>query len=333
MVHTHSRPAGPHGHAGLAWVAVTAVAGVVLGCAPDSSGPGGTPARDRARAVGPAATQPGAPTTQPKPMRIASVMLATDEILFDLVGLDRLAAVTVYADKEGYSNLVGRLPKHVPRVRGEIESILSVRPDLVCVSQFNRADFIELIKRAGLPCFRNEQFHTIAEIRTGIRRLGQVVGEPERARRMVQQMDTCLEGVRKRLVGVTARPRVLHWSGGWTSGTRTTVHDMIEAAGGRNAAAEIGLEGPTQIATEQVLKLDPDYVLVCEGPNAMAFAAIEEHPVLRRIGAVRHQRVIRMPGRYLLTVSHHLVKGVAFLARRLHPKRFPHAPAQEAHDP
>ena len=262
------------------------------------------------------------PTTKGKPMRIASVMLATDEILLDLVGLDRLVAVTVYADQEGYSNVVGRIPKHVARVRGEIEPILSVKPDLVCVSTLCRAGFLKLLERSGLRYVRNNHYHTFAEIRVGILRLGDAVGEPERAKQMVEHMDARLSAVGKKLAGITSRPRVLHWSGGWTSGANTTVHDLIEAAGGRNAAAEIGLRNPCEISTEQVLRLDPDYVLVSVGPDEMSFGAVEKHPVLSKLRAVEHRCVIRMPGRYLLTVSHYMPEGVEYLARQLHPERF-----------
>ena len=301
-----------------------AVVVVVAGCARPTSDPGKAPGTQGTT------TAPSVPTRPPKPKRIASVMLAADEILFDLVGPERLIAVTVYADEKGYSNLIGRVPKTTPRIRGEIESVLSVKPDLVCVSEFNRADFIKLLERSGLRYYRNEHFHSLAEIRDGIRRLGDVVGEPDRARHLVEQMDARLSAVKRTLAGITRRPRVLHWSGGWTSGTGTTVQDMIESAGGRNAAAEIGLKGPVEISTEQVLTLNPDVVLVCAGPNAMAHNAIDQHPVLSKLQAVVAGRVVRMPGRYLLTISHHIVGGIEFLARRLHPERFGTGSSKEA---
>ena len=315
------------------WVASIglALAAMLAGCGPGSPDAPLGPAT--APTTGPSATRPSATPTQPKPMRIASVMLAADEILFDLVGPDRLVAVTVYADDGGYSNLIGRLPKQLPRIRAEIESVLSVRPDLVCVSEFNRADFLELLNRSGLRYYRNVHCHTLAEIRAGVLRLGDVVGEPEQARRMVARMDARLSAVAQRLAGVTRRPRVLHWSGGWTSGAASTVQDMIEAAGGRNAAAAIGLKGPCEIATEKVLELNPDTILVSAGPNETAHNAIEQHPVLSKLRAVAGGRIIRMPGRYLLTISHHIVGGVEFLARRLHPERFGDAGQKEARDP
>ena len=284
------------------------VAAAIAGCAPD--------------APSPATTQPVGATTQPKPMRIASVVLAADETLLELVGPDRLVAVSAYADDASYSNVAGKVPKHVLRIRGDIEAILGVRPDLVCVSDISMPGFLKLLERSGLRTYMNNRYHTIAGIRAGILELGDVVGEPERARRMVGRMDARLAAVRRKLEGITTRPRVLHWSGGWTSGTYTTLDDVIIAAGGRNAAAELGLRGPAEISVAHVLKLDPDCVLVSARAQDMSLAAIGQHPALKGIRAVRANRIIRVPAPALLAISHYVVDGVEICARQLHPARF-----------
>src|SRR5204863_9658742 len=57
--------------------------------------------------------------------------------------------------------------------------------------------------------------------------------------------------------------RVLYYDPpGYTMGARTLVDEMIRRAGGRNAAAEIGVVGPGQIGVEMVLALQPDAIVM-----------------------------------------------------------------------
>jgi ABC-type Fe3+-hydroxamate transport system substrate-binding protein len=316
-----------------ACVAVVSVWGLVLaGC---DGKPAPSPKRTALHRLGLAIQSYHAPDPSPaKPMRIASAMLACDEILLDLVGAERLAAVTVYADEEGYSTVLGRIPKHIPRIRGEIESVMSVSPDLVCVGTFAKPAFLKLLERSGLRYFKSDHFHSFDEIRAGILKLGRAVGEPVRAREMVARMDARLKAVRLKLASAKTKPRVLHWSGGWTNGgENTTMRDLITSAGGTDCAAELGLKGPSTISIEQVFKANPDYVLVSAARSQMSLAAIDKHSVLKTVPAVRDGRLIRMPGPILMTVSQYVVDGVEWLARRLHPGCFAEPAPAEARTP
>ena len=67
-------------------------------------------------AFGAAALLAGAPASaqaqarQPKPQRVASINLSADEVLVEILPLQRLVSVTRWADAEGTSNVVGRVP-------------------------------------------------------------------------------------------------------------------------------------------------------------------------------------------------------------------------------
>ena len=51
------------------------------------------------------------------PRRIASLNLTADEILVEIVPVERLVAATAAADDAGTSNIVGRVPPGVARFR------------------------------------------------------------------------------------------------------------------------------------------------------------------------------------------------------------------------
>jgi len=126
----------------------------------------------------------------------------------------------------------------------------------------------------------------------------------------------------RQLADLPRRPRVLYWTAGFTSGRTTTTDDIIREAGGVNVAAELGLIGPVEISPEQVIATDPEYILLARWSADERDSRIENHPLLRELPAVREKRCLVIEGRYLSTVSQHVVAGAEQLARQLHPDRF-----------
>jgi iron complex transport system substrate-binding protein len=292
------------GHRGKSWVSMALAIlgpGIWIGCGPEA-GP----------VSGPAA-----------PARIVSLTLATDEMLADLVSTERIACVTNLADDPAISNVPGRYPGRTSRLRDtDLERVLSLAPDLVCVAPYNTADSLKLLERSGLPIYRNEALHSMAEIEAGVRRLGERVGEPERARKLVERMRDRRRRLADRLHDLPYRPRVLFWSAGFTAGRGTTIDDIIREGGGVNVAAELGLEGSAEISPERVVAADPEIVLLSRWKADERQSQIANHRILRQLRAVREGHVIAIEGRYLMSVSQFVVAGAERLARALHPGRF-----------
>jgi iron complex transport system substrate-binding protein len=265
---------------------------------------------------------PGAKATVPR--RIVSLTLATDEILAELVPPERVVGVTYLADDADISNVAGRYPASIPRLRDIApERIIALAPDLVCVASYNTADALKLLERAGLPIYRNEALHSLDDIETGILKLGDRAGAAEAAARLVEQLRARRRALAHRLEKLAQRPRVLYWAGGFTAGKRTTIDDVIREAGGVNVAAELGLNDGVELAPERVVAADPEVVLVPRWAGYAEQGRIENHPLLRQLPAVRNGRVLAIEGRYLSTLSQFAVEGAERLARRLHPDRFP----------
>jgi len=258
-----------------------------------------------------------------KPARIASLTLATDEILAELVPSERVVSVTYLADDPGISNVAGRYPKEIPRLRDiHVERLLALAPDLICVAPFNTADSLRLLEHSGRSTYRNEVANGLSEIEASVRRLGERLGEPERANRMVEQMQSRRRRIADRLHDVPTRPRVLFWSAGFTAGRKTTIDDIIREGGGLNVATDLGLEGSAEIAPERVVAADPDVILLSLWKGDERQAQVTSHPILRQLRAVREGRLVTIEGRYLTCISQFAVEGVERLARALHPDRF-----------
>lgn len=259
-----------------------------------------------------------------KPLRIVSLTLATDEMLVDLVPFSRVVGVTKLGDDPEVSNVAGRYPKEIPRMgEANLERIVALAPDLVCVAPYNTADSLELLARSGLSIYRNESVSSMDEIETGLETLGVRVGEPERGRALVERMRGRRRRLADRLRGVAKRPRVLFWSAGFTAGRGSTIDDVIREGGGINVAAELGLDGSAAIAPERVIAADPEIVLLSRWKEDDRQGQIANHPILRQLRAVREGHVIAIDCRYLTSVSQFVIEGAERLAHALHPGSFP----------
>jgi iron complex transport system substrate-binding protein len=255
-----------------------------------------------------------------KPARVASLNLAADEVLVELVPPERLVGVTSWGDDPDSSNVAGRLPAGAVRFpKADIERLVALRPDVVVVSEYTDADAQRLLERSGLRTHRMEGLGTLAGIRAAILRLGEVVGEPAAAQRLVASYDAKLAAVAARLTGAR-RPRVLYWANPHTAGGDTTIGSLIECGGGSNVGRELGLVGIQPVGAERAFVAAPEVVLV--GGVAGAAEAVTGHPLLAQLAAVREGRLVVMPTRLLVALSQHAATSCEWLAGRLHPERF-----------
>lgn len=256
--------------------------------------------------------------------RVASLNLTADEILVEILPPERLVAVTTFADEQGTSNIVGRVPAGVARLKADLERLVALQPDLVVVSEYTDPDFLHLLQRSGLRYHRMEGLHSLAGYRQAILDLGAAVGETARAQALVTRYDATLADLASRLRGV-ARPRVMYWASGMTAGADTAIGALIESAGATNVGAEIGVSGIAPVGAERAFVADPDVVLLGVWPGARE--GLVQHPLLSRLRAVREGRIVQMPTELLVTLSHHAALASWYLAHALHADRVPSAPS------
>jgi iron complex transport system substrate-binding protein len=269
-----------------------------------------------------ASTAPlAAPATPPPPQRVASLNLASDEILADILDPSRLVAVTALVDEPGTSNAVGRIPRTIARFpKVDIERLIALRPDLVVVSEYTDADVLRALQRSGLRVHRMTGLDSLAGFRRALLDLGDAVGDKAKAETLARDFDARLAAIAVRLAGAP-RPKVLYWASGFTAGSRTAFDALIACGGGENAAALKGISGITPLGAERAYGVDPDWLFI--GSGTTTSREIREHPLLSRMRAVKAGHVVEMPTELLVALNHHAVKSCEFMARSLHRERFP----------
>lgn len=264
----------------------------------------------------------GCAWAQTTPQRIVSVNITSDEILLALAP-ERVVALSVLADDPDVSGVPREAKRIAGRVKADSERILSFDPDLVVIGG-QMVDIAAQIERFGIRVIRIEGFESFAWIQGLIRTLGDAVGARPRAEALVAEMDRKVDAIRARVASYR-RPRVLTYSfQGGTQGLGTTTHDFIVAAGGENVAATLGVHGSKRLSLERLVVADPEVLVMTASQRwAPGFQTrLLEHPALALVRAVREGRVYQLPGRLMVTTSHHIVETVEVLARHLHPRAF-----------
>jgi len=201
-----------------------------------------------------------APSTAPEPLgppRLASLAPALTQMSFALGLGEQVVGVSRYCG----------LPDGEQRpVLGDAltvstEAVLATEPDILLI-QSDPAKYATLQQLD--PGLRIEHFsiETLADISAALRRLGSLAGQPERGEQHAAHLETGLDTLRGQTEGLD-RPKVLFVMGSekpGSAGKGSFVHELIELAGGDNAAGE--LEGWPTLNLEYVLAAQPD-VLIC----------------------------------------------------------------------
>lgn len=196
------------------------------------------------------------------PARIVSLAPSVTEILFALGAGDRVVGVTDFCDHP--AEAAGK-----PRIGGlinpDLERILGLKPDLAIASTTgNYQDDTERLTALGVPVYAIET-PDIAGILAAFDKVGDLLGEPERSRRVVAGLRDRIERVRSRaapgphpVVLFVIEPDPLI-----APGQKTFIGEALAIAGGVAASPSAG--GSTarwaQYDLEQVIAMRPEVIL------------------------------------------------------------------------
>lgn len=157
----------------------------------------------------------------------------------------------------------------VPRVGGlfdpDLERIVSLRPDLI-VLRGRSATVERLAERMNIGVY-HDPTERLDQIPVVIGTLGDRLGRQEQARAMIEEFESALDRVRRRVAG-RARPRVFlsvarqpdRLADVLTAGQGVFLTQMIEIAGGQNVFGDVEMGYP-QVSIESILARRPDVII------------------------------------------------------------------------
>jgi iron complex transport system substrate-binding protein len=260
-----------------------------------------------------------------EPLRVVSQTVGTDELLLAVAAPDQIAALSHIAGEEDYSAVAEQARAFPQIVRGDAETILKFRPDLVLVADYSRGELVAQLRRAGVELMVFDRYHTMEDAYANLRRLAERLGgeAPARAEAVIADTDARLAELARRLEGATPVRVIAPSTYGVIGGAETTFQDMCDHAAADNLAMSLGgLVGHAPIPRETVLTWPVEKVVL---PGEDVETAVE--PYLRLtpfqfMPAVKERMVALVESYMFSSVTHHRIDGYERLARELHPERF-----------
>jgi iron complex transport system substrate-binding protein len=224
--------------------------------------------------------------------RVASINLCTDQLLMTLADPEQILGLSPYSRDVARSWDAEKAGKF-PRLSGEAEDVLVLKPDIVVAGRFTKRATRELLKEKGLRVAEFDAARSLEDVKKQIRQMGDLVQHPDRADAEVQRLDAAIAHARE---VVSRRPyRVLALSRrGWVSGGDSLTSSLLATAGLSNAASDLGYKFGGFASLEAIVSLRPDFLLVSDGSD---FAEDEGrafllHPALERFYPASKRLVI-----------------------------------------
>jgi iron complex transport system substrate-binding protein len=267
-------------------------------------------------AAGAGAASSASTNTSTAPKRIATLAPSLTEIVLALGKGDSLVGVSRYDDAPEVAK--------VPRLGGLMdpspEAILAAKPDLLLVEP-NPAnkEVLSRIEKLGLKIVQVD-LGTLAEVENAERSISAALGVPELGASLADKLKAHLVELNQRHVS-QAKPRVLlvyGWQPLVVAGPHSFADELIEAAGGINAASDAKSAYATYSA-EAAAAAKPD-VLVDASYGESIPAALTSLPGLAQARRVKPKSLA------LLRPGPRLTEALDDLEALLHP-----APSPAAH--
>ena len=252
------------------------------------------------------------------PKRIVALAESVTEVVFAVGRGDRLVGTTRFAD---YPEAALNIPRIGSYIQLDIERIAALKPD-VCIGtrDGNPKAAIDRLDALGIPVYITNPMG-IESILSSIMEIGALLRADRQATALVTDLRRRIEAVAEVAQRSGTRPRVFFQIGIdpiVSAGRGTFIHELIEAAGGINAAGEA--TGYPKYSPEQLLRLAPDVVVITTMSQGADFDAVRRE-WLRwpRIPAVRDNRVHVVDAAVFNRPSPRLIDGLEILARLIHP--------------
>lgn len=257
--------------------------------------------------------------------RLVSIAPSNAEIVGALGAAGLLVAVESSSD---FPPEVAHLPRLGPDLAVDLDALARLKPDLVLASLSvpGMERNVAGLERLGVPHLVLAP-QSVAEIRADIARVGAALGCGERARQVVDRMETRLAELAPACFGRLPVPVYLEW---WpkpmfSPGGACWTNELIERAGGRNVfRSRPGQSGEVQV--DDIVRADPGVIVVawCGVPlDKVDVRRVLNRAGLEGVSAVRQGHVVAIDESLLGRPGPRVVEGAHLIAQAIAATRQP----------
>lgn len=274
-------------------------------------------------------------TINEKPKRIAVLSLDAAEAVLEIGGAEHVVAVPNSSIDSALAYQAEKAAKVEHRITSatslDPEQVLSFESDLLIMTKVHHAeqDADQILQQAGIPLISLNTWSTLEHVWANYVLIGEAIGEKEKAQQIISEMKENVKAVQAAVEGAT-KPSVLVISplgpgtGPYFIGSSNISYDIVRLAGGHHSADDLGLTRVTKASMEQIIKTDPEYILLIqwkEGDTA-DLEAITATAGWQTLQAVEKGNVKTMTVKQIFYPNRYNVDSLEEIAKWLHPDRF-----------
>ena len=251
--------------------------------------------------------------------RVISLAPNLTEMVYAVGAGDRLVGNTTFCD---YPPAALRVAKVGDTLHPNIERIIALRPQLILVSTASQLEtFTRQLAERDIAVYITDP-HDLDGVFRSIKTLGDLLGQQERAEKLVGELQTRAAAVEEAVKSrepltvfyqLSAEPL-------YTAGRDSFINGLIRRAGGKSVTENVPGAWP-RYSEEAALAARPEAIIMATG-GSMGEANKDIAQPLKKSPAALNGRVYRIDGDYLSRPGPRLVEGLEQMARALHPEAF-----------
>lgn len=264
-------------------------------------------------------------TITEKPTRIISTTLAVDELLVDLVPVENILGVTAISTDAGISNVARKTDAVTTKFETvTAEQVLALNPDLVIIPSYVNPEVLDQLDSAGITTFQMVDDSSFEGILKTVETVGQIVGEPEKAKALVTDIQKRIDTLKANADKLATKPTVLYYTEYLSSVTdHTTIGEMIKLAGGENIVTKAGIVGEAypdypDVSKEVLVQLNPEVIFTTAWGAAEGEPAFvtdwKNDPALKDVAAIKNNKIYVLDSANVTTASHYVIEGAEEMA-------------------
>lgn len=270
-------------------------------------------------------------TIDAAPQRIVALSTETGDIALELVGHERVAAVSHGSVTEGAGNQIAEaelVDAALPAgTNPDPEQILALDPDLVLMTSRHEGeqDAADVLSKAGVPSliFDSSDFESIDAVMAAVETIGQALGAESTAADIVTSMTAQQAQIHAAIsddpIDTTVLLLMSRGSRQFVQSASSAMSTLVEQAGGTVVGAS---ESAVPAGPEAIVAANPDVIIVedFQGEGITPFTDVLGAGALAEVPAIANEQTVTVSASIASgTSGTRTVEGLAAIASILHP--------------
>ena len=207
-----------------------------------------------------------------------------------------------------------------------LEEIVALKPDLVLLTEINTPELATQLKELGITTYYLGNPTDFAGLYKNIQIIGDLTGHAQQAKDLTDTLAQRVNAVTTKLAGVEQLPVAYYELDAsdpakpWTVGPGTFIDVLLTQAKAKNFTVVSGVsEAYPQISVEQIVKIDPDYIILGDAAWGVSVESVGQRPGWGTLKAVTENKVVPFDDNLVSRPGPRLVDALEQLASLLHP--------------